>query len=174
MFVWSWQLIGKWNRKVLWINILDIAYNTEQWETVVHTKPKQSNTVPFFQGYVLVNSFHDLHWWLCDEHNQIRFSWGVGTTYDMDHIQVSSVKGYFHYNRSNINMSVDRKIKLRFHVESRDSVVSIATGYGLVNWESGVRVPVGSRIFSSPCHPDRLWGPPSLLPNGYRGLFPRE
>jgi hypothetical protein len=26
--------------------------------------------------------------------------------------------------------------------------------------------------FSSPPHPDRLWGPPSLLLNGYRRLFP--
>jgi hypothetical protein len=46
--------------------------------------------------------------------------------------------------------------------ESRDSVVGIATGYGLVS----VRVPVGSRIFFSPRRPDRLWGPPSLLANG--------
>jgi hypothetical protein len=37
----------------------------------------------------------------------------------------------------------------------------------------GVRVPVGSRIFSSPRRPDRLSGPPSLLSNGYRWLFPR-
>jgi hypothetical protein len=28
------------------------------------------------------------------------------------------------------------------------------------------------RIFSSPYRPDRLLGPPSLLTNGYRGLFP--
>jgi hypothetical protein len=34
-----------------------------------------------------------------------------------------------------------------------------------------LRVPVGSRIFSSPRRPDRLWGPPSLLSNGYRGLL---
>jgi hypothetical protein len=29
------------------------------------------------------------------------------------------------------------------------------------------------RFFSSPQHPDRLWGPSSDLSNGYRGLFPR-
>jgi hypothetical protein len=34
------------------------------------------------------------------------------------------------------------------------------------------RVPVGKIIFSSPRRPDRFWGPPSLLPNGYRGLSP--
>jgi hypothetical protein len=39
------------------------------------------------------------------------------------------------------------------------SVVGIATGYGLDDRGVGVRVPVGSRIFSSPHHPDRLWGP---------------
>jgi hypothetical protein len=42
---------------------------------------------------------------------------------------------------------------------SRDSVVGIATDYGLDDRGVGVRVPVGSRIFSSPPRPDRLWGP---------------
>jgi hypothetical protein len=28
---------------------------------------------------------------------------------------------------------------------------------------AGVRVPVGSRIFTSPYRQDRLWGPPNLL-----------
>jgi hypothetical protein len=46
-----------------------------------------------------------------------------------------------------------------------DSSVGIATGYGL----AGVQVPVGSRIFYSPRRPDRLWGPPNLLSNGYSG-----
>jgi hypothetical protein len=49
----------------------------------------------------------------------------------------------------------------------------IATDYGLGDRGVGVRVPVGSRIFSSPRRPDRLWGPPSLTYNGYRGLFLR-
>jgi hypothetical protein len=56
---------------------------------------------------------------------------------------------------------------------SRDSIVGIATGYGLDDRGDGVRVPVGSRIFSSPRRPDRLWGPPNGLSNGYRGFFPR-
>jgi hypothetical protein len=57
---------------------------------------------------------------------------------------------------------------------SRDSAVGIATGCGLDDGWVGVRVPVGSRIFYSPRRPDRLWGPPSLLSNGYRGLSGRE
>jgi hypothetical protein len=56
---------------------------------------------------------------------------------------------------------------------SRDSVVGKATGYGMDNRGVGVRVPVGSRIFSSPRRPDEHWGPPSLLSNEYRSLFPR-
>jgi hypothetical protein len=57
---------------------------------------------------------------------------------------------------------------------TRDSSVDIANGYGLDDQEVGVRVPVSSRIFSSPRRPDRLWGPSSLLSNGYREHFPRR
>jgi hypothetical protein len=46
---------------------------------------------------------------------------------------------------------------------SRDSVVGIATGYGLDDQGDGVRVPEGARIFTSSNH----------VFNGYRGdLFP--
>jgi hypothetical protein len=54
-----------------------------------------------------------------------------------------------------------------------DSAVVVATGYGLNDQGVGVRVLAKSRIFSSPRRPDRFRGPPSLLSNGYLGLFPR-
>jgi hypothetical protein len=57
-------------------------------------------------------------------------------------------------------------------LEINDSVVGIATGCGLDDRWVRFRVPVGSRIFSSPRRPDRLWDPRNLLSNGYRGLFP--
>jgi hypothetical protein len=54
----------------------------------------------------------------------------------------------------------------------RGSVVGIETDYGLDDLKVGFRVPVRSRIFSSPRLPDLLWGPPNLLSNGYEGSFP--
>jgi hypothetical protein len=62
-----------------------------------------------------------------------------------------------------------RMFSFLIRVGSRDSVVGIATSYGLDDRGVGVRVPVGSRIVSSPNRTDRLWGPPDLLSNGYRG-----
>jgi hypothetical protein len=55
---------------------------------------------------------------------------------------------------------------------SRDSAVGKATDYGLDDRGVGVPVPVGSRIFSSPQRPDRLWDPPIPLSNWYHGFFP--
>jgi hypothetical protein len=102
----------------------------------------------------------------------------------------------FTFKAQNLNISVDLKtacavethraegleeqlnlVELRNCIggggSSRDGSVGIATSYGLDDRGVGVLVPVGSRILSSPRRPDRLWGPPSLLSNGYRRLFPR-
>jgi len=53
---------------------------------------------------------------------------------------------------------------------SLDNWVTIVTEQqaGRPGFESRQR----QRFFSSP-RPDRLWAPPSLLTDGYRGLFPR-
>jgi hypothetical protein len=55
---------------------------------------------------------------------------------------------------------------VQFKHRSWDNIVGIATNHGLDDQGVGVRVPLGSRIFSSPCHPDQLWCQPNLLCNG--------
>jgi hypothetical protein len=70
------------------------------------------------------------------------------------------------------NTEILRLAVLSLTTRSRGSVVGIGTDYGLDDQRVGVRVPVGSRIFSSPNRPDRLWSPLNLLSNGYRGLSP--
>jgi hypothetical protein len=52
-----------------------------------------------------------------------------------------------------------------------NSVICIATAYGLDGRGVGVQVPVGSRIFIPPYCPDQLWGPPNLLSSGYWGAL---
>jgi hypothetical protein len=68
-----------------------------------------------------------------------------------------------------LNLELRARIKFGY---GWDSAVGIATGYGLDDRGFGVRVPVGSRIFSSPCRPDRLWALGSPLSNAYRELSP--
>jgi hypothetical protein len=55
-------------------------------------------------------------------------------------------------------------------LRSRSSSVSIVSDYGL--YYRGSILDRGRGFFFWPLRPDRLWGPPSLLSNGYRGPFP--
>jgi hypothetical protein len=57
-------------------------------------------------------------------------------------------------------------------LHSRDSSIGIAMGYGLDR--RGSIPDSGKRFFSTPQHPGWLWGPPSLLYNGYWHSFPRS
>jgi hypothetical protein len=57
-----------------------------------------------------------------------------------------------------INVNYEKKGELRifkytlyFNSRSRDSVVVIASSYGLDDRGVGVRIPIGSRIFSLQC-----------------------
>jgi hypothetical protein len=59
----------------------------------------------------------------------------------------------------------------KVHFGEPGSSVSIVSAYGL----PGDRGSIPGRrkgFFLQPLCPDRLWGPPSLVYNGYRGRFP--
>jgi hypothetical protein len=58
-------------------------------------------------------------------------------------------------------------------VAAQGSSVNIVSDYGLDNRAIEVRFPAGAKDFFSSFCPHRLWGPPSLLYNWYRGSFPR-
>jgi hypothetical protein len=55
--------------------------------------------------------------------------------------------------------------------KSRDSSAGIETGYGLDDRMIGGSNPDrGWKFFSTPPHPDQIWGPPSLLSNSYQDV----
>jgi hypothetical protein len=59
------------------------------------------------------------------------------------------------------------------NIESRDSSLGIALGYGLDDRDSRVRFPAGDGDFSLHHRVQNGSGaPPSVLSNGYQELFP--
>jgi hypothetical protein len=92
----------------------------------------------------------------------VRGSTGTGDNFMHEYVSLISVTE--HINRVSTGI-------IHAHViqRSRDSSVSIVT-----KLRAGRRpIPGKGRVFPSPQRPDRLWGPHSLLCNGYGGLFPR-
>jgi hypothetical protein len=65
---------------------------------------------------------------------------------------------YFSHATQRPGLKTRPLIKISYPLEltSRVSLLGIATGYGLDDRGVGVRVPVRSKIFSSPRRPDRL------------------
>jgi hypothetical protein len=106
-----------------------------------------------------------------------------GTAFNLPRLETARSKHRFPYCRvACLQTSVSLRLLhgvntsqyyIYIYMVSRDSAVGIATSYWLDDRGVGVRVPVGLRlnIFSFPCRPHRLWGPPNLLSNGYRGCF---
>jgi hypothetical protein len=79
----------------------------------------------------------------------------------------------FRFRQCNMPFAVSSLLNFLLPSGSRGSSVGIATGYLPDDQGVGVRFPVESRIFTSPYRTDRLWGPPSLLSNAYRWVFPK-
>jgi hypothetical protein len=60
---------------------------------------------------------------------------------------------------------------LEYNKIYRSSVSSVGIAAGYVLEERG-SIPSAGKVVFSLQHPDRLWGPHSLLSNGYREDFP--
>jgi hypothetical protein len=73
--------------------------------------------------------------------------------YSSRHAEYSSIQKFY---RICLNFDWNTYVLYTAFTRSLGSAVGIATSYGLDDRGVGVRVPVGSRIFSSPCRPDRL------------------
>jgi hypothetical protein len=97
---------------------------------------------------------------------------GERPTFRRNHTALNPQDRTLHSHRRE-NLKLNWNIIFTFRIYSLFGA-GIATGYGLDDRGVGDRVPVEARSLSSPRRADRIWGLPSLLSNGYRGIFPRE
>jgi hypothetical protein len=101
----------------------------------------------------------------CDCYNKlIDLSFYLNSTTDCN-VSEQNPGIYIHKRMHNIKMVW----LLKFYWSC---AVGIATGYVLDDRGVSIRVPIGARILSSPCLPDRFWDPPSLLSNSTGSYFP--
>jgi hypothetical protein len=77
-----------------------------------------------------------------------------------------------HSRNLELSNSVSRVIS-NTGIRNRDSPVGIATGYGLDDRGGRSVSPGRVKNFLSLRRPQRFLGPAKLLPNMYRGFFPR-
>jgi hypothetical protein len=92
---------------------------------------------------------------------------------NMSYFQINREELHFSetYNDVSHNNRVIVRNYFYFYETSRDISVGIATGYGIDRRSSFLGRD--RRCFCTPQCSHRLWGPPSLLSNGYWGLFAR-
>jgi hypothetical protein len=115
--------------------------------------------------YVILSTEH-----LCSTEEKNRFS----SAHSLTGIQRPDAFAQFSSNGLTTDKHEKENVTILRDEMSQYNLVGIATDCELYSRGARVRVPVESRIFTSPYCPDRLWGPPSLLTKGYKGLFPRE
>jgi hypothetical protein len=87
----------------------------------------------------------------------------------------SKVTALIDHNNSKVSLKLfyynfQIKDQIKSYFMSWGSSVSIVTDYRLD--DRGSIPDTGRGFFFLPLRPDRLWGPPSLLSNGYQGSFP--
>jgi hypothetical protein len=84
---------------------------------------------------------------------------------------INNTRWYFRWNFNQVKILLKFKEKCTA-ARGQDGIVSIATGYRLDDRGIRVRVPVGSKIVSSPCHQTGSGVHPTFCPMGTWGSFP--